>query len=193
MENTEKIILGIALTLAIMGYVGPAMAAIYIEEKERKERGELPQRKALYDERQKMARLQAALFSLISLCGYLTLWMVLHLGGWFEWTTAVVELIFCGFMFAATVGAGYCVLNDASIGWNQKPETVKTQKILYVVYGFMFPVYAGAQEGSMSVVFLFVSLCMWAMAVATFYADHRRKKAEKLAETEEPCEEVDAP
>ena len=48
MQTAEKIILGIVLTLAIMGYVGPARAAIYIEEKERKERGELPQRTDLY-------------------------------------------------------------------------------------------------------------------------------------------------
>lgn len=184
METAEKIILGIVLTLAIMGYVGPVMAAIYIEEKERKKRGELPQRKALYDERQKMARLQAALVALVSLCGYLALWMVLHLGGWFEWTSAVVELIFCGFMFAATVWQSYCTLNDAAIGWNQKSKDVKAQKILYVVYGCTFPVYAGAQEGSFSAVFLFVALCMWVMAVVTFYADHRRKKREKFV-----CEE----
>ena len=184
MGTAEKIILGIVLTLAIMCYVGPMVTAICIEEKERKKRGEPAHQKVLYDERQKMVRLQAALFALISLCGYLVLWMVLHLGGWFEWTSAVVELIFCGFMFAATVGAGYCVLNDASIGWNQKPETVKAQKILYVVYGFAFPVYAGAQDGSFSAVFIFVAICMWTMAVVTFYADHRRKKREKFV-----CEE----
>ena len=112
------------------------------------------------------------------------MWMVLHLGGWFKWTNAVVELILCGFMFTATVWQSYCVLNDAAVGWNQKPETVRTQKILYVVYGFAFPVYAGAQDGSFSAVFIFVAICMWIMAVVTFYADHRRKKREQFV-----CEE----
>lgn len=79
---------------------------------------------------------------------------------------------------------GYMGPVIAAIGWNQKSKDVKAQKILYVVYGCMFPVYAGAQEGSFSAVFLFVALCMWIMAVATFYADHRRKKREKFV-----CEE----
>ena len=184
MEDLEKIVLAVLLTIALMGLFVPTWAMHHIEEQERKKRGELPKDKALFDERQRTTRLQASQAALLSLGGYLGVWVALHLGGWFEWTNAVIELILGGLMLAATVWQIYCTLNDAAIGWNQKPEFARTQKILFVCYGIMFSVNAERNEGMWVVLFLFVAFCMFAMAAVAFFADYRRKKNEKLV-----CEE----
>ena len=184
MDTTEKIVLAIVITIAVLVYMCPLIAAVCIDAKERKKRGELPPEKALYDERQRTARLQASQFALLSLLGYFALWAVLHLSGWFSWTNAVVELILCGFAIAATVWQTYCILNDAAVGWNQKPEVAKTHKFLYCVYGIVFLEHAPLREGLMIAVCLLLSACMWIMAGVAFYADNRRKKNEKCA-----CEE----
>ena len=178
METMEKIVLAIVLGIAAVAYMGPFVAAICIDAKDRKKRGEPPQEKALYDERQRMVRLQASQFALISLGGYFALWAVLHLGGWFGWTSAVVESILCGFAIAATVWQTYCILNDAAIGWNQKPEVAKTQKIVYVVYGVVFLEHAIMREGLWIAVCLLLSACMWTLAGVAICADRRRKKRE---------------
>ena len=185
MENLEKIVLAVVIPLALMGFFVPTWAMLHIEEQERKKRGEIPRNKALFDERQWTTRLQASQFALLSLGGFLVLWVALHLVGWFSWTNAIVELILGGLMLAATVWQIYCILNDAAIGWNQKPEFARTQKILFICYGVMFAVNAERMEGMWVALFLFVAFCMFAMAAAAFYADYRRKKREKCNVEEE--------
>lgn len=181
----NNIVLLFVFGLVLVIYMLPAWAAIYIEEKDRKKRGEPPKEKALYDERQRTLRLQASQCALLSLAGVLLTWAVLHLGGWFAWTNAIVEIVFCALLFALTVWRVYCVLHDAEIGWNQKPETARGQMIIHICVGFSFSVQGWSQEGAFAFVFLFGALCMWATAAAMICANRRRKKAEKYAVEEE--------
>ena len=191
METTEKIVLAVIFALLFVAWMGPAIAMGYIEEKDRKRRGEPPKEKALYDERQRTIRLQASQWTLLALVGYLILWAVLHLGGWFEWTNEIVGWILCGGVLSAAVWQGYCILHDAVVGWNQKPEIAKTQKLLYFVYGFVFLSQAYTwwndepRKDAIVVVCLFASVCMWVLTGLSIYSDRRRKKAEKCAVEEE--------
>ena len=176
----------LGLVLLIWGF-GPMMAVLYVERKEWKGRGTIPKEKALYDERQRVLRLQASQYALFSLIGYLAVWAALHLGGWFKWTSAVVELSFCGGMLALTVRQIYCVLHDAAIGWNQTQRPAGSQMIVYLCGGCNFSVFAGTREGIVAAALLFASLCLFTMAGAELYARHRRKRADKLMEAS--CQE----
>lgn len=173
----QKIVLVVLLGLAMAIWLIPLVAAMYFEEKERKNRGELSQ-KALYDERQTILRLKASQWALSSLMVYLSVWAVLHLGGWFDWTSATVELIFCGLVIVLTVRQMYCILHDAAIGWNQKKEATLSHIIMYFCSGFLILTRGEGVEGAAAVVVYFTALCMVVMAVATLYANHRRKKSD---------------
>lgn len=184
MSSNWNWILGILIALCALFWLGPMFAAAHFEAKERKKRGEA---KALYDERQHIARLRAGVHALYTLGGYLILWAALALTGRFAWTGATAELIFCGLALALCVWQADCTLHDAAVGWNQKKTAVNSQLSVYVTWGILTIIQSltGLSDGNIKkcVVWAFLSACLWALLGITLYV--RRRRAERQAEPED--------
>ena len=188
--STRVIVVAVVMVICGIFWLGPMAAAMYIEDQERKKRGELPPNKALYDERQTIIRLRAGVHALFALVGYLVLWAVLDLiggkkGGW-AWTGEVAPLVFCGVMLAAVVWTVECTLRDAAVGWNQKNGAVSqltifsTYLICCATWGNLF-----WEDGSivLSCVMYLTALGMSVLDLATLYAKrHKEKRPEQEGE-----------
>ena len=108
----EKIILAIVVVAAVLIYILPLAAGLYIEQRDRKKRGEPDTSKAQYDERQKLIRLKASQHALYVLGGYLLVWLAAEAGGVLHWENRTAALLAGGLMLALVVWNGECILRN---------------------------------------------------------------------------------
>ena len=119
-DGTKNLILAILLVFALAAFLWPLAAGIYIEQRDRRKRGEPPE----YDERQALARLRAGSHALSFLLCYLAVWGVMELAGWFAWTGIIPLMILCGCLLTLMVWAADCILHDAWTGWSQRKQNI---------------------------------------------------------------------
>ena len=117
--KVENVILITVLVIAGLIYILPFAAGIYIEQHDRKKRGEPDPEKALYDERQRMIRLEAGNHALYAVYAYLVVWIVLEVGGVLAWPDRMIPLLGGGLILSLLVWDGECIFRDARMGYNQ--------------------------------------------------------------------------
>ena len=189
----EKTVFLIGISLAFLIYLIPGILIMYHVHKEQKEQGLPSSQKALFDERQKLLRSQASFHALLFLCGFLSVWALVHHFSNFSWTTKVTEIVFCGLMLTFTIRQIEFILRDVVIGWNQKPEAINAQLICSFCYGFVFIILGAEKETSVMITCMIAALSCWVLFGVMCYAKHRRNKAETLPQPDSSDEEVDAP
>ena len=177
--GTKEIVVIVIMVICGILWLGPMCIAMYIEDQERRKRGEPPPNKALYDERQTLIRLRAGVHALFALVGYLVLWAVFdHFGGW-AWTGEVAPLVFGGVILAAAVWTVECTLRDAAVGWNQK-NGAASQLTIFSTYLICCATWGGIFWEDGKVVFgcvmYLTALGMAVMDLVMIYANRRRKK-----------------
>lgn len=138
-NGTKNLILAVLLAFALAAFLWPLAAGIYVEQRDRRRRGEPPE----YDERQVLARLQAGSRALFVLLGYLTIWAVLELAGWFAWTGKIPLMILYGCLLTLMVWAADCILHDAWAGWSQRKQNI--QGFFFLIWGIQFMMQAPVQ------------------------------------------------
>jgi len=189
----EKTVFIIGISIAMLIYILPSIFAVYLIYKDQKEQGIPSPGKALFDERQKLLRSQASFHALLFLCGFLSVWAIIHLLGIFSWTTKITEIVFCALILTFTIRQIEFILRDVMIGWNQKPGIIDTQLICLFVYGFIFIMLGVEKETNVMMVCMIGALSCWVQFGFLCYAKHRRNKAEVLPQSDSSDEEVDAP
>ncbi|MDE7261019.1 MAG: hypothetical protein K2N78_02995 [Oscillospiraceae bacterium] len=117
-DRAQTIFLICLLVFVVISWLWPYAMALQIEWEDRKKRGEPPD----YDERQKLARLQAGNHALYTLLGFLLLWVAVDQIGWFAWTGYIQDMVLCGLMLAWCVWASECILNDAFVSWKNSKK-----------------------------------------------------------------------
>ena len=191
MEKEKMAIIGLGVALLI--YFIPSILIAYEIYRDQKKQGLPTSKKALFDERQKLLRSQASFHALLFLCGFLSVWAIVHYIGIFPWTTKVAEIVFCGLILTFTIRQIEFILRDVMIGWNQKPGIIDTQLIYLFVYGFVFIILGAEKETSVMMVCMIGALSCWVQFGFLCYAKRRRNKAEVLPQSDSSDEEVDAP
>jgi hypothetical protein len=178
-DGTKNLILAILLVFALAAFLWPLAAGIYIEQRDRRKRGEPPE----YDERQALARLRAGSHALSFLLCYLAVWGVMELAGWFAWTGIIPLMILCGCLLTLMVWAADCILHDAWTGWSQRKQNI--QGVIFLIWGIQFvmqaPVQlrAGSAAWGIALIILGGGFCMLAGIAA--YASRRQKLDEDTA------------
>lgn len=112
-------VLIVTIFIALAGLVWPIAAGVSAARQDRKTRGDPP----LFDERQVLARLRAAVHTLFALLGFLVLWTVLDLSGRFSWTGSMTDLLLCALPLVHAVWSADCILHSAYTGWRGRPDT----------------------------------------------------------------------
>jgi len=115
-QETETIITVALIGFAVVAWLWPLMMGIYLEVEEQKKRNEPPQ----YDERQRLARMQAGNHALFVLVGFLNLWAVIDQLEWFPWTASILDMVLCAMLLAWCVWMSECILCDAFVTWKNK-------------------------------------------------------------------------
>lgn len=182
MNTPEKIILAVLVAFAILVYLIPLVAGIYMEKQEQKKRGEPDDSKAQYDERQKLIRLEAGTHALYTLIAYLLLWLVLEFTDMLRWEARTVTLLAAGVMLAMLVWNGECILRGAMLGFNQqKNET--SQITTYFAVGACWTligcVNLGAMSASLGTMQILMGGSYLIMGALMLYARHKRRQAER--------------
>lgn len=182
MNTPEKIILAVLVVFAILVYLVPLIAGIYMEEQERKKRGEPDDSKAQYDERQKLIRLEAGTHALYTLMGYQLIWLVLEFVDVLHWEARTVTLLAVGWLLAMLVWNGECILRGAMLGFNQqKNET--SQITTYFAVGACWTligcVNLGAMSASLGTMQILMGGSYLIMGVLMLYARHKRQQQER--------------
>ena len=182
--NSKAVVLSVLMVICGIFWIGPMCAAMYVEDQERKKRGELPPNKALYDERQTIIRLRAGVHALFALGGYLVLWALLDFFGGWPWTDEVAPLVFGGAMLAVVVWTMECALRDAAVGWNQKSGAAIPMYTLYTSY---FVIWGCDLLGSDDIVLGWVMLLSAAGLLAAFAATacSARRRTKRLEQEDE--------
>ena len=180
MTTSEKIILTVLVIFAVLVWLMPIVAGAYIEEKERKKRGEPDESKALYDERQKLIRLEAGNHALYALGTYLMVWAVLELAEALLWEDRTITLLMGGLLLAVVVWSGECILRGAMLGFNQrKTETGKI--IMYFTLGTS-NILRGSVildvSGSLGVLEILLGISFMGLGGLMLYVRHNRKISE---------------
>lgn len=116
----ENVILITVLVLAGLIYILPMAAGLYIERQDRKKRGEPDPEKALYDERQRLIRMEAGNHALYIVYAYLAVWLVLEVAEVLLWPDRMLPLLCGGVILSLLVREGECILRDARMGYNQR-------------------------------------------------------------------------
>ena len=111
MTTSDKVLLAVLVVFAILAWLFPLIAGLYMEEQERKKRGEPDNSKARYDERQKLIRLEAGNHALYALGAYMLLWLVLEYLDVLRWEARTVTLLSAGVLLALLVWSGECILD----------------------------------------------------------------------------------
>ena len=188
MSTSEKIILAVLVVFAVLMWLMPIVAATYIEQQERKKRGEPDESKAQYDERQKLIRLEASNHALYALGGYLLVWAVLEFADALLWEDRTITLLLGGLMLAVVVWSGECILRGAMLGFNQR-KNESGQIIRYFSLGFCWLVIGGSSledmPGSLGAVQVLMGASFLIEGGLMLYARHRRKLAENQLDTED--------
>lgn len=191
MTTSEKIILAVLVIFAVLMWLMPVVAAAYIEQQERKKRGEPDESKAQYDERQKLIRLEASSHALYALGGYLLVWMVLEFLDVLHWELQTLTLLTAGLLLAVVVWNSECILRGAMLGFNQR-KNESGQIIMYFSLGLCWLVIGGsnleAMSGSLGAVQMLMGVSFLIQGGLMLYARHRRKLAENQLDTEDGAE-----
>ena len=188
MTTPEKIILAVLVIFAVLVWLMPVVAGAYIEQKERKKRGEPDESKAQYDERQKLIRLEAGTHALYALGGYLLVWMVLEFLDVPLWEPRTLTLLAAGLLLAVVVWNGECILRGAMLGFNQRKNEA-SQIIMYFSLGLCWLVIGGsnleAMSGSLGAVQMLMGASFLLLGGLMLYARHSRRLAETRLDTED--------
>ena len=191
MTTSEKIILAVLVIFAVLMWLMPVVAAAYIEQQERKKRGEPDESKAQYDERQKLIRLEASSHALYALGGYLLVWMVLEFLDVLHWELQTLTLLTAGLLLAVVVWNSECILRGAMLGFNQR-KNESGQIIMYFSLGLCWLVIGGsnleAMSSSLGAVQMLMGVSFLIQGGLMLYARHRRKLAENQLDTEDGAE-----
>lgn len=181
MTTSEKIILTVLVIFAVLMWLMPVVAGAYIEQKERKKRGEPDNSKAQYDERQKLIRLEAGTHTLYALGGYLMVWMVLEFLDVPFWESRTLTLLEVGLLLAMVVWNGECILRGAMLGFNQRKNEAGLIG-MYFWLGLCLLIMGGSNleaiPGSLGAVQMLVGASFFILGGLMLYARHRRKLAE---------------
>ena len=187
MNTSEKIILTVLVIFAVLVWLMPVVAGIYMEQKERKKRGEQDESKAQYDERQKLIRLEASKHTLYALGAYLMVWIALELADALLWEDRTITLLMGGLLLAVVVWSGECILRGAMLGFNQrKAET--GQIIMYFALGASRILRSSVildVSGSLGVLEILLGMSFMSLGGLMLYVRHNRKIAEKQLDTED--------
>lgn len=181
MSTSEKIILTVLVVFAVLVWLVPLAAAIYLEKQEQKKRGEPDPEKAEFDERQRLIRLEASRHALYALGGYLLVWLVLEFLEVLPWAGRTVALLGVGLMLAVLVWSGECILRGALLGFNQWKNESGTL-VAYCTMGACWTV-AGcanlaAKSSSLAAIQLSMGTCYLAMGGLMLCARRRRRRAD---------------
>ena len=181
MSTSEKTILAILVVFAALVWIIPLAAGIYMEKQEQKKRGEPDASKALYDERQKLIRLEAGTHTLYALGAYLLVWLVLEFMEALRWKGRTMTLLAGGLILTVVVWSGECILRGAMLGFNQR-KNESSQIITYFALGACWTVTGGANLGAMSgslgTLQLLLGGSYFIMGLLMLYARHKRKLSE---------------
>lgn len=118
-ETIGRGVLIFTVLIALVCLVWPITAGVSMAREDRNTRGEPP----VFDERQVLARLRAAVHTLFALLGLLVLWTALDLSGRFSWTGSITDLLLCALPLAHAVWSADCILHGAYTGWRGRPDT----------------------------------------------------------------------
>lgn len=176
MSHDTKTIITVGLLLfALAAWLWPLLAAIQIEEQERKKRGEPPQ----YDERQKIARLRAGNHALFALLGLLLAWTMADQFGWFDWTGSLLDMTICGMILAWGVWAAECILHDAFVTWKDKRKDADALALVYcwMLFFWTNPL-AGPKVCDSWIPFCFSCVYVAVLSGIIIYKTRKRKRAE---------------
>ena len=191
MEKEKMALIGLGIALLI--YFIPSILIAYEVYRDQKKQGLPTSKKALFDERQKLLRSQASFHALLFLCGFLSVWAIVHYTGIFPWTTKVTEIVLCALILTFTIRQIEFILRDVMIGWNQNSGDIAAQLICLFCYGFIFIMLGVEKETSVMIVCMIAALSCWVQFGFLCYAKHRRSKADALSQSGSSDEEVDAP
>jgi len=175
-EGTRKLVLAGLLVFAMAGFLWPLAAGIYMEEMDRRRRGEPPE----YDERQALARLRAGVHALYALLGYLAVWAALDLAGWFAWTGDIPMMVLFGGVWTLMVWTADCILHDAWTGWSQRKQSFQGTAFLIGGINFIFPASTQIRTGNTAwgVAMAFLGAGFLVLAGISAYAASRQRPAE---------------
>lgn len=186
MSPSDKALLTVLVVFAILVWLLPMIAGIYMEEQERKKRGEPDDSKAQYDERQKLIRLEAGTHAFYTLVAYLLLWLVLEFADVLHWEARTVTLLAAGVMLAMLVWNGECILRGAMLGFNQQKDEA-SQIITYFAVGACWTligcVNLAAMSGSLGTLQILMGGSYLIMGVLMLYARRKRRQAECRPDT----------
>lgn len=189
MSTSDKVLLTVLAVFAILVWLVPLAAGIYMEKQEQAKRGELDNSKAQYDERQKLIRLEASRHTLYVLGGYLLVWLVLEFVEVLHWESRTLTLLMGGLILAVVVWSGECILRGAMLGFNQGGNE-RSQIIMYLALGACWVLLGGADlesqaDGARTATKLFLGFSYVILGSLMLYARHRRKLAESRLDTED--------
>ena len=142
-----------------------------------------------YDERQRTIRCCAAMHAFVFVLIYLVVWAFLDLFSVFSWTNEIFVFAMTGVVLAYGVWKGKCLLRFATLGWSIGSKNEGPYYSMLCSLGMLLSIFKRMEIRIVAAVLLIIGLTLMFLHL---YAAYRWKKAEKLAETEEPCEEVDA-
>lgn len=181
---TGETVLMLLVLLTMAAWLLQVVYAVYTDYTEQKKRGELSEFKALFDERQRIARLRAGVHALYALVGYMVLWAVLDLTGRFAWTGDVFPLAVGGLFLAMTVWKGGCILHDAEIGWNQKNSAGYT--VIWQVWAVNLSIqcllHFRKEKITPVIVIAGMCVCLFVLEGILFYVKRHRKKTPAAGE-----------
>lgn len=182
MTTSDKVLLAVLVIFAILAWLFPLIAGIYMEEQERKKRGEPDNSKARYDERQKLIRLEAGNHALYALGAYMLLWLILEYLDMLRWEARTVTLLSAGVLLALLVWSGECILRGAMLGFNQR-RNESGQIIMYFSLGLCWTVIGGsnleAMSGSLGAMQLLMGGSFFILGILMLYARHKRQQLER--------------
>lgn len=182
MSPSDKALLTVLVVFAILVWLLPLFAGIYMEKQEQAKRGEPDNSKAQYDERQKLIRLEAGTHAFYTLVAYLLLWLVLEFADVLHWEARTVTLLVAGVMLAMLVWNGECILRGAMLGFNQQKDEA-SQIITYFAVGACWTligcVNLAAMSASLGTLQLLMGGSYLIMGVLMLYARRKRRQAER--------------
>lgn len=186
MSPSDKALLTVLAVFAILVWLLPMIAGIYMEEQERKKRGEPDNSKAQYDERQKLIRLEAGTHAFYTLIAYLLIWLVLEFADVLHWEARTVTLLAIGPMLAMLVWNGECILRGAMLGFNQQKNEA-SQITAYFAVGACWTLIGCVNLAAMSAPLGTLQILMGGsyliMGVLMLYARRKRRQAERRPDT----------
>lgn len=147
--NTEKVVLITVLVITGLIYILPLAAGLYVERRDRQKRGEPDPEKALYDERQRLIRMEAGNHALYVVYAYLVVWLVLEACDALAWPGRMMPLLGGGLILPLLVWNGECILRNARMGYNQG-KNEGGQIVAYFTMGVLWTLTGALNLGNLS-------------------------------------------